>query len=212
MSDMRMDNYLNPKTVPVVVIENDETIERIGDICSRLLPTIEIPLRNEFALEAIKKMKRQYPNVAIGAATIRTEKQADAAIEAGADVVISPASPLWLLEYCSKNNLPYMPGVSSPTDVENAVTAGFKVLKFFPAALNGGTAWLNALNSVYKNFGVEWMPMGGITLDTLKGYFAVSNVRACGGSWMCPKSDIDDKNWEKIEQLFIKNNKTLEVL
>ena len=202
-----MDNYLNPKTVPVVVMENEETVERMGDICNRLLPTIEIPLRNDFALTAIKKMKSQYPNVAIGAATIRTIEQADLAFEAGADLIISPASPSHLLEYCAKNNLPYMPGVATPTEVENALSAGFKVLKLFPAVLQGGVAWINSLNSVYQNFGIEWMPMGGVSLDTLMSYLSISNVRACGGSWMCPKNKIDEKDWKTIELLFIQNNK-----
>lgn len=201
-----MEKYLKPKTVPVVVFENEENIERVGDLCNRLLPTIEIPLRNDFALTAIKKMKAQYPNVAIGAATIRTIEQADKALEAGADAIISPASPMHLLEYCSKNNLPYMPGVCTPTEVENSLSAGFKILKFFPASLNGGPSWIESLNSVYKNFGVEWMPMGGITFDSMSNYFTVSNVVACGGSWMCPKKLVDEKKWDEIEKLFIQNN------
>ena len=186
--------------VPVVVIEDaKDAIPCANAMVAGGIDVMEITLRTAAALDSIKAVSDNCPDMLVGVGTVLNLDQCKAAIEAGAKFIVSPGFDAEVVDYCIANGIPVTPGCVTPTEITMAVNRGLKVIKFFPANVYGG---LNAMKNLSAPFvGVKFMPTGGVNTANIKEYVSAPFIHAVGGSWVCPKADIAANNWEKITQL-----------
>ncbi|GAA6877607.1 bifunctional 4-hydroxy-2-oxoglutarate aldolase/2-dehydro-3-deoxy-phosphogluconate aldolase [Helicobacter pylori] len=186
--------------VPVVVIENiKDAVPLAQSLVEGGIQIIEVTLRSSCALEAIELIAKNVPKMCVGAGTILNPTQLEQAQNRGAEFLISPGLTIKLLEYAKKKDMPLIPGVSSSSEVMQALELGYSALKFFPAEYCGGVKLLNAFNGPFK--GVKFCPTGGISADNMHSYLNLENVLCVGGSWLTPKNLIQNKEWDKITEI-----------
>ncbi|AAD08142.1 bifunctional 4-hydroxy-2-oxoglutarate aldolase/2-dehydro-3-deoxy-phosphogluconate aldolase [Helicobacter pylori] len=186
--------------VPVVVIENiKDAVPLAQSLIEGGIPIIEVTLRSSCALEAIELIAKNMPKMRVGAGTILNPTQLEQAQNRGAEFLISPGLTIKLLEHAKKKDMPLIPGVSSSSEVMQALELGYSALKFFPAEYCGGVKLLNAFNGPFK--GVKFCPTGGISADNMRSYLNLENVLCVGGSWLTPKNLIQNKEWDKITEI-----------
>ncbi|WQW14624.1 bifunctional 4-hydroxy-2-oxoglutarate aldolase/2-dehydro-3-deoxy-phosphogluconate aldolase [Helicobacter pylori] len=186
--------------VPVVVIENiKDAVPLAQSLIEGGIPIIEVTLRSSCALEAIELIAKNVPKMRVGAGTILNPTQLEQAQNRGAEFLISPGLTIKLLEHAKKKDMPLIPGVSSSSEVMQALELGYNALKFFPAEYCGGVKLLNAFNGPFK--GVKFCPTGGISADNMRSYLDLENVLCVGGSWLTPKNLIQNKEWDKITEI-----------
>ncbi len=186
--------------IPVVVIENiKDAVPLAQSLVEGGIHIIEVTLRSSCALEAIELIAKNVPKMRVGAGTILNPTQLEQAQNRGAEFLISPGLTIKLLEYAKKKDIPLIPGVSSSSEVMQALELGYNALKFFPAEYCGGVKLLNAFNGPFK--GVKFCPTGGISTDNMHSYLNLENVLCVGGSWLTPKNLIQNKEWDKITEI-----------
>ncbi len=186
--------------VPVVVIEDiKDAVPLAQSLIEGGIHIIEVTLRSSCALEAIELIAKNVPKMRVGAGTILNPTQLEQAQNRGAEFLISPGLTIKLLEYAKKKDMPLIPGVSSSSEVMQALELGYNALKFFPAEYCGGVKLLNAFNGPFK--GVKFCPTGGISIDNMHSYLNLENVLCVGGSWLTPKNLIQNKEWDKITEI-----------
>ncbi len=186
--------------VPVVVIEDlNDAVPLAQSLIEGGIPIIEVTLRSSCALEAIELIAKNVPKMRVGAGTILNPTQLEQAQNRGAEFLISPGLTIKLLEHAKKKDMPLIPGVSSSSEVMQALELGYNALKFFPAEYCGGVKLLNAFNGPFK--GVKFCPTGGISADNMRSYLDLENVLCVGGSWLTPKDLIQNKEWDKITEI-----------
>ncbi|GAA9622237.1 bifunctional 4-hydroxy-2-oxoglutarate aldolase/2-dehydro-3-deoxy-phosphogluconate aldolase [Helicobacter pylori] len=186
--------------VPVVVVENiKDAVPLAQSLVEGSIQIIEVTLRSSCALEAIELIAKNVPKMRVGAGTILNPTQLEQAQNRGAEFLISPGLTIKLLEYAKKKDMPLIPGVSSSSEVMQALELGYNALKFFPAEYCGGVKLLNAFNGPFK--GVKFCPTGGISTDNMHSYLNLENVLCVGGSWLTPKDLIQNKEWDKITEI-----------
>ncbi|GAA8088830.1 bifunctional 4-hydroxy-2-oxoglutarate aldolase/2-dehydro-3-deoxy-phosphogluconate aldolase [Helicobacter pylori] len=186
--------------VPVVVIENiKDAVPLAQSLVEGGIHIIEVTLRSSCALEAIELIAKNVPKMRVGAGTILNPTQLEQAQNRGAEFLISPGLTIKLLEYAKKKDMSLIPGVSSSSEVMQALELGYSALKFFPAEYCGGVKLLNAFNGPFK--GVKFCPTGGISIDNMHSYLNLENVLCVGGSWLTPKNLIQNKEWDKITEI-----------
>ncbi|OLR42800.1 bifunctional 4-hydroxy-2-oxoglutarate aldolase/2-dehydro-3-deoxy-phosphogluconate aldolase [Helicobacter pylori] len=186
--------------VPVVVIENiKDAVPLAQSLVEGGIHIIEVTLRSSCALEAIELIAKNVPKMRVGAGTILNPTQLEQVQNRGAEFLISPGLTIKLLEYAKKKDMPLIPGVSSSSEVMQALELGYNALKFFPAEYCGGVKLLNAFNGPFK--GVKFCPTGGISADNMRSYLNLENVLCVGGSWLTPKNLIQNKEWDKITEI-----------
>ena len=186
--------------VPVVVLNH---AERAAELARALqaggLNSVEITMRTPAALEAIERISAEVPEMVVGAGTVLSVQMAQKAVQAGARFIVSPGLSQSVVRWCRENGVPVFPGVSTPTEVTQALELGLHQMKFFPAEQSGGVSMLRALASPFQS--VSFMPTGGIGPKNVRDYLALPNVMACGGSWLCPQKLIDAGEFEQITAL-----------
>ncbi|WQT35986.1 bifunctional 4-hydroxy-2-oxoglutarate aldolase/2-dehydro-3-deoxy-phosphogluconate aldolase [Helicobacter pylori] len=186
--------------IPVVVIEDiKDAVPLAQSLVEGGIHIIEVTLRSSCALEAIELIAKNVPKMRVGAGTILNPTQLEQAQNRGAEFLISPGLTIKLLEYAKKKDMPLIPGVSSSSEVMQALELGYNALKFFPAEYCGGVKLLNAFNGPFK--GVKFCPTGGISADNMRSYLNLENVLCVGGSWLTPKNLIQNKEWDKITEI-----------
>ncbi len=186
--------------IPVVVIENiKDAVPLAQSLVEGGIHIIEVTLRSSCALEAIEFIAKNVPKMRVGAGTILNPTQLEQAQNRGAEFLISPGLTIKLLEYAKKKDMPLIPGVSSSSEVMQALELGYSTLKFFPAEYCGGVKLLNAFNGPFKR--VKFCPTGGISADNMRSYLNLENVLCVGGSWLTPKHLIQNKEWDKITEI-----------
>ncbi len=186
--------------IPVVVIENiKDAVPLVQSLIEGGIQIIEVTLRSSCALEAIELIAKNVPKMHVGVGTILNPTQLEQAQNRGAEFLISPGLTIKLLEYAKKKDMPLIPGVSSSSEVMQALELGYSALKFFPAEYCGGVKLLNAFNGPFK--GVKFCPTGGISADNMRSYLNLENVLCVGGSWLTPKNLIQNKEWDKITEI-----------
>ncbi|WP_231224743.1 bifunctional 4-hydroxy-2-oxoglutarate aldolase/2-dehydro-3-deoxy-phosphogluconate aldolase [Helicobacter pylori] len=186
--------------VPVVVIEDiKDAVPLAQSLIEGGIHIIEVTLRSSCALEAIELIAKNVPKMRVGVGTILNPTQLEQAQNRGAEFLISPGLTIKLLEYAKKKDMPLIPGVSSSSEVMQALELGYSALKFFPAEYCGGVKLLNAFNGPFK--GVKFCPTGGISADNMHSYLNLENVLCVGGSWLTPKNLIQNKEWDKITEI-----------
>ncbi|GAA6881721.1 bifunctional 4-hydroxy-2-oxoglutarate aldolase/2-dehydro-3-deoxy-phosphogluconate aldolase [Helicobacter pylori] len=186
--------------IPVVVIEDiKDAVPLAQSLVEGSIHIIEVTLRSSCALEAIELIAKNVPKMRVGAGTILNPTQLEQAQNRGAEFLISPGLTIKLLEYAKKKDMPLIPGVSSSSEVMQALELGYSALKFFPAEYCGGVKLLDAFNGPFK--GVKFCPTGGISADNMHSYLNLENVLCVGGSWLTPKNLIQNKEWDKITEI-----------
>ncbi|PUD01473.1 bifunctional 4-hydroxy-2-oxoglutarate aldolase/2-dehydro-3-deoxy-phosphogluconate aldolase [Helicobacter pylori] len=186
--------------VPVVVIEDiKDAVPLAQSLIEGGIPIIEVTLRSSCALEAIGLIAKNVPKMRVGAGTILNPTQLEQAQNRGAEFLISPGLTIKLLEHAKKKTMPLIPGVSSSSEVMQALELGYSALKFFPAEYCGGVKLLNAFNGPFKE--VKFCPTGGVSVDNMRSYLNLENVVCVGGSWLTPKDLIQNKEWDKITEI-----------
>lgn len=184
--------------VPVVVIKDaGRAVSLARTLLKGGIPCAEVTFRTAAAREAIYKMSQAYPELLLGAGTILTVEQAQSAVEAGAKFLVSPGYDQTLVDWARENNVSYVPGVCTASEVQVAVANGFEVLKFFPAEAAGGVNMIKNLCGPFPQ--VKFMTTGGISIDNLVPYATSKNVLAVGGSWMVKGDLIEANAWDTIE-------------
>lgn len=187
------------RVLPVLVVPDAQHALPLADALSRGgLPVAEVTLRTPAAVEVIRIIASERPDVAVGAGTVLSEQQAVEVIEAGARFVVSPGLNPAVVEYCQSRNVTVLPGVVTPTEIETALRLGLKVLKFFPAEPAGGLRYLQAVCAPYR--GVHFIPTGGLKRTLMADYLATGRVVACGGSWMAPESWLTAGDFARVER------------
>ncbi|MDW6001791.1 bifunctional 4-hydroxy-2-oxoglutarate aldolase/2-dehydro-3-deoxy-phosphogluconate aldolase [Vibrio mangrovi] len=187
------------RVVPVIALDDAQKAVKLAQVLiENGLPCAEITFRTEQAAQAIASMREAYPEMLIGAGTVLTTAQVDAAIAAGADFIVSPGFNPTTVKYCQQRQITIVPGINNPSLVEQAMEMGLKTLKFFPAEPSGGTAMIKAMSAVYP---VRFMPTGGVNPQNVKSYLDIPNVLACGGTWMVPNKLINEEKWDELATL-----------
>ena len=183
--------------VPVVALEDAADALPLGAALKKGgVSAIEVTFRTAAAADAIRLLSREMPELLVGAGTVITKTQADAAIEAGAKFIVSPGFQPELVSYVLSKGVPMCPGTATPGEMEQAMALGLSAVKFFPAEQNGGAPMLKALSAPYRD--LLFMPTGGVKLENLRTYLALDQVFACGGTWLATKDDIKAKAFDKI--------------
>jgi 2-dehydro-3-deoxyphosphogluconate aldolase/(4S)-4-hydroxy-2-oxoglutarate aldolase len=185
--------------IPVLVVDDARTA---ADLARALvaggLPALEVTLRTPAALDAIREMARVEGGV-VGAGTLLTEKDVEAAKEAGATFGVSPGATRRLLDACEANDLPLLPGAATPSEAMHLLERGYSVQKFFPAEANGGVPVLKSWGAPLPQ--VSFCPTGGVSLSNAASYLALPNVVCVGGSWVAPAAMVRQGDWSGITRL-----------
>ncbi|MFX1570182.1 MAG: bifunctional 4-hydroxy-2-oxoglutarate aldolase/2-dehydro-3-deoxy-phosphogluconate aldolase [Promethearchaeota archaeon] len=188
------------KLIPVAVIDNVNNAIPLGKaLVDAGLPIIEITFRTDNAVDSIKRLTKELPDMLIGAGTVLKIDQVKNAVKAGTQFIVTPGFNPKVVDYCIEGKIPIIPGVNTPTMVEWALDRGLNILKFFPADLSGGPKMLKSLLGPYPDVG--FVPTGGINIDSLKNYLELPNVIACGGSWIVNKDLISNGKFNEIKSL-----------
>ena len=186
--------------VPVVVLDDvKDALPLAKALTEGGLPCAEVTFRTEAAEESIKVMAEAYPDMVVGAGTVLTIEQVDAAVKAGAKFIVSPGFDPEIVDYCLEKEIPIFPGCVTPSEVARAVKRGLKVVKFFPAEPAGGVVMIKAMAAPYHQ--LRFMPTGGIGTQNLKDYLEFDKIICCGGSWMVKADLIRNGEFEKICKL-----------
>ena len=195
-----MERLANSIVVPVVVLEKaEDAVPTARAMLAGGVDTMEITFRTACAPEAIKAVAENCPEVLVGAGTVINLEQCKLAVSMGAKFIVSPGYSEEIVSWCVEHNIPVTPGCVTPTEIMAAVNHGLKVIKFFPANVYGG---LNAMKNLSAPFvGIKFPPTGGVNTANIKEYIDAPFVHAVGGSWVCPKAEIQAGNFEKITQL-----------
>jgi 2-dehydro-3-deoxyphosphogluconate aldolase/(4S)-4-hydroxy-2-oxoglutarate aldolase len=160
---------------------------------------VEITFRTAAAAEAIARVHSRFPEILLGAGTVLTPEQAETAIGAGAEFIVSPGTNLTVVDYCLSKGVTIFPGVCTPTEIEMALSRGVDALKFFPAEPMGGVKFLQAICAPYRN--LRFIPTGGIDRKNIGQYLALPQVVACGGSWMVKPELFEAGDFAEVKRL-----------
>ena len=199
----------NVPVIPVLSLNNlTDSICIAKALINGGLNVLEVTLRTDYGLQAIRELKRALPEAIIGAGTVTTSAQFESAVEAGADFILSPGHTRELLKLASESNTPTIPGISTPSEAMLAIEFGFNRLKLFPAEALGGVNFLRALNGPFPQ--LKFCPTGGITINNVSQYLSLSNVFCVGGTWLTPNKLIELKKWKDIELLAVEAVSLLE--
>lgn len=188
------------RVVPVVKINDPKDAVPLGKaLIAGGLPCAEITFRTAAAEEAIASLSRELPELIVGAGTVLTPEQADAALKAGASFIVSPGFNPRVVDHCISIGVPIFPGINNPTGIEMALERDLPAVKFFPAEASGGLKMLKAMAAPYGD--ILFMPTGGINAKNIASYLEFPRVLACGGSWMVGADMIAAGDFDSITSL-----------
>ncbi|WP_310463749.1 bifunctional 4-hydroxy-2-oxoglutarate aldolase/2-dehydro-3-deoxy-phosphogluconate aldolase [Sphaerotilus sp.] len=186
--------------IPVIVIDRvEDAVPLARALVAGGVRVLEVTLRTPAALDCIRAMVAAVPEAIVGAGTVRSIADAQAAKDAGCQFAVSPGYTSEIGRACLNIGLPLLPGVSTASEVMMANADGYRFLKLFPATAVGGINLLKAFASPFHD--VVFCPTGGITLATAPQFLALPNVKVCGGSWLTPADAVQAGDWARITQL-----------
>jgi 2-dehydro-3-deoxyphosphogluconate aldolase/(4S)-4-hydroxy-2-oxoglutarate aldolase len=197
-----MERLLEKRVVPVISLDDAECAVPVAEALRAAgLPVLEITLRTPSALESVRRIRAAGDDSLVGAGTVLAPDQVAEAADAGASFIVAPGLNPAVVEKAHELGLPVFPGVVTPSEVEQAMALGCKVLKFFPAEAAGGVAMLKAMAGPYAHTGVRFIPLGGINTANMSAYLALPVVAGIGGSWLASKSMLAEKDWAGITRV-----------
>jgi len=193
---------LAKRIVPVVVLDSVESAEPLAEaLLAGGLDIMEITFRTAAAEESIQRIADRFPEILLGAGTLLEKDQVKRAKNAGAVFGLAPGLNPEIVAAAQEIGLQFSPGVMTPSEVEQALSLGCKLLKFFPAEAAGGVDMLKSLAGPYAHTGVKFIPTGGVSSANLTSYLKLSVVAAIGGSWMVDKALVNAGKWAEITRL-----------
>jgi len=188
----------NARVVPVLTAESAEDAERA---CHALLAggisVVEITFRTAAAAEAIRRAAG-IDGLLVGAGTVISTEQLEAAVDAGAQFAVAPGTTDEVVEAAGRAGVPFVPGAATPSEIEHVRALGCRVVKIFPASIVGGAAFVKAVAAVYQD--VRFVPTGGVSPDNLGSYLELPSVLACGGTWICEAALLREGRFDEIER------------
>ena len=186
--------------VPVIKLDKVENAEKLAKaLRDGGINCAEVTFRAKGADEVIKRMVKAYPDMLVGAGTVLTCEQADSAYKAGAKFCVAPGLNPKVVKHCLDKGEAFAPGVSSASEIEQALELGLDFVKFFPAEQAGGLGYIKAISAPYST--MRFMPTGGVTEDNLNTYLAFNKIVCCGGSWIVPAKLLEAEDWAGITKL-----------
>ena len=195
-----LEQISNIGIVPVIAIDDaKKAVPLAKALVAGGLPVAEVTFRTAAAEEAMRSITREVPEMLVGAGTVLNREQVDRALDAGAKFIVSPGFNPDTVRYVLSKGALMVPGTATPGEMEQAMSLGLDVVKFFPAEQNGGVAKLKAIAGPYKT--LKWMPTGGVNAKNLMDYLSFDQIVACGGTWMVKKDLIAAENWDEITRM-----------
>lgn len=193
------------KVMAVVVLDDAEHgVPLAESLLSVGIDALELTLRTPAALPALEKIRSQVPDMLIGAGTILKKKQVDEVLDAGAHFGVAPGLNPTVVRYAKTKKLPFGPGVMTPSDVDQSIALGCRLMKFFPAESSGGLNHLTNIASPFEHLDIGFLPLGGLSERNMADYLASPFVTAIGGSWLAPRDLIAKEDWKKIANIAAK--------
>lgn len=187
------------RLIPMVVMDHADHAAAFGDtLVTGGLPVAEVTFRTPAAEQSVRILAKR-GDLLVGAGTILTTHQADRAIDAGAQFLVAPGTNPEVVEHVVMRGVPIIPGVATPSEIEQAIALEATALKFFPAETMGGVAALKAFAGPYPE--ARFIPTGGITPEMLPSYLRLKNVIACGGSWLAPRDLLAAGRFDAVAAL-----------
>jgi 2-dehydro-3-deoxyphosphogluconate aldolase/(4S)-4-hydroxy-2-oxoglutarate aldolase len=185
---------------PVITIGNAKDAVPVADaLAAGGIPCAEITFRTPAAGDAMRAIAKERPEMLVGAGTVLTKKQVDEAIDAGADFIVTLGFNPEIIKYCIEKGITVIPGVNSPSGVEEALAMGLDTVKLFPARESGGPEFIKAISAPYQM--VKFIPTGGIDAETFADYLKIPSVIAAGGSWIAPQQLVAEGRFDEITRL-----------
>ncbi|ATW48265.1 bifunctional 4-hydroxy-2-oxoglutarate aldolase/2-dehydro-3-deoxy-phosphogluconate aldolase [Streptomyces peucetius] len=186
--------------MPVVVIDDAlDAVPLARALVAGGLPAIEVTLRTPAALDAIRSIAAEVPEAVVGAGTVISAENVSSAVAAGARFLVSPGWTDPLLDAMRASGVPFLPGVSTTSEVVALLERGVGEMKFFPAEAAGGTPYLKSLTGPLPQ--ARFCPTGGVSLASAPAYLALANVACVGGTWMLPAGAVRAGDWTRVESL-----------
>ncbi len=199
-TDALVEELSNVGIVPVIKLDKVENAEKLAKALREGgINCAEVTFRAKGADEVISRMTKAYPDMLVGAGTVLTCEQADAAAAAGAKFCVAPGLNPKVVKHCLDEGIPFAPGLSSASEIEQALELGLDFAKFFPAEQAGGLPYIKSVCAPYST--MRFMPTGGVTADNLNSYLAYKKIVCCGGSWIVPAALLDAEDWDGITKL-----------
>lgn len=194
-----LNELLKRPVIPVIVIDNANDAEPLAEaLLKGGMDVIEVTCRTAAAPEALRRIKKAFPQMLVGAGTVVTPDQAKMCIDAGVSFGLAPGLNPDTVKFFQQNKTLFVPGVMTPSEIEQGLSLGCKLLKFFPAGAAGGTNMLKNMAAPYLSLGVKFCPTGGVNLDNMNEWLSLPMVSAIGGTWLATQKQIVEKQWDVI--------------
>lgn len=198
-SDQMLNRIKKTGVIAVLVIDNEEDAVPLAKaLLAGGVDIMELTLRTDAALGALKRVKSEVPEMMCGAGTVLTPEQVNQVKDAGAAFAVSPGFNPRVVSHAKEIGLPFAPGISTPSDIEGAVELGCRLLKFFPAESMGGLKHLKSMSAPYNYLGLQFIPLGGLNQENMVSYLDSPDVIGIGGSWLAKRDVIKAKDWKTI--------------
>ncbi len=186
--------------IPVILLkESKDAVPLAEALMKGGLACAEVTFRSDAAEESIRQMAEKFPEMLVGAGTVLTTEQVDKAVSAGAKFIVSPGLNPKIVKYCMERNIIMVPGIVTPSEVEQALELGLDVVKFFPAEPSGGLEMIKAISAPYKK--IKFIPTGGINEENVSSYLCTECILACGGTWMVKSELIENGAFHEVMKL-----------
>ena len=205
---MKMESQFPPATLErieqcgviatLVIDEAEHVVPLARALLACGIDVMELTLRTSAAIDALKLVRQEVPEMLCGIGTILIPDQLDAVVEAGAAFGVAPGLNSKVVRRAQEMGLPFAPGVVTPTEVDAAIELGCRELKFFPAEPSGGIKYLRSMYAPYAHLGLQFIPLGGLSASNMASYLFDSAVPAIGGSWLAPRKLIQNQNWSAV--------------
>jgi 2-dehydro-3-deoxyphosphogluconate aldolase / (4S)-4-hydroxy-2-oxoglutarate aldolase len=200
MKEFSITKALKQKILPAITFDAVENVLPVAEALLKAgLNVLEIPFRTTIAEKAVSMIRKEFPEMNVGAGTILNTVQLYKAVDVGAQFGLSPGFNPTVCNEVKFTGFPFIPGVMTPSEIELAAEQGFTIQKLFPAAQIGGLSFLKAMQGPYDQLKIKFIPMGGVNMENITAYSKQKNVIAVGGSWMVTKELMAAKNYKAIK-------------
>lgn len=194
-----LNELLKRPVIPVIVIDDANDAEPLAEaLLKGGMDVIEVTCRTAAAPEALRRIKKAFPEMLVGAGTVVTPEQARMCLDTGVSFGLAPGLNPETVKIFQTSETLFIPGVMTPSEIEQGLSLGCKMLKFFPAGAAGGPNMLKNMAAPYASFGVKFCPTGGVSLENMNEWLALPMVSAIGGSWLATQKQIAAKEWDLI--------------
>ena len=188
--------------IPVIVIEDSQqAVPLARALVAGGLPVLEVTFRTEAAAGAIAAIRREVPEAVVGAGTVLSVEQLEKANAAGAAFCVAPGFDPAIVAAAAAAGMPFCPGIATASELSQALSAGCKMVKFFPAEAAGGVSMIKNLLGAFRFTGVKFMPTGGVKISNVENYLSVPEIVCCGGTWIVPNDALKRGDYAAIEAL-----------